>query len=62
MIDNLALTYNFDSSCTSIEKFVCLMADRMANLHCNEKIVIAAGMNLVYRLEKRINIQQLDRC
>ena len=60
MIHNFAPRYVFDNSCPSIDW--SLVADRMANLHCNEKIVIVADRNVVYHLEKRINIQQLDRC
>lgn len=64
MIHSLALEYNFDIDSCPLRRadFVWLMADRMANLHYNEKIVIAAIMNVVYRLEKTINIQQLNRC
>ena len=61
MIHNFAPRYDFDNRCPLIS-VRSLVADRMANLHCNEKIVIEAGTNVMYRLEKRINIQQLDRC
>ena len=60
VIHNFAPRYIFDNSCPSIDW--SLVADRMANLHCNEKIVIAASMIVVYRLEKTIKIQQLGRC